>query len=72
MQTTLGHIEFKIDGSNKPFYADLMAFLGWTTLYDGAGTLDGAGVLGSAVREARACGSWTVPKLLGMTTTDRA
>lgn len=34
MQTTIGHIQFNVHQSSLPFYRDLMAFLGWQTLYD--------------------------------------
>lgn len=33
MQTHFAHIQFNVEPSNVPFYKDLMAFLGWQTLY---------------------------------------
>ena len=39
METRFGHIEFKIKAVNLPFYRDLFAFLGWSTLMDGDGIL---------------------------------
>ncbi len=35
MQTHIGHLQFNVNGANIAFYRDLMAFLGWQTLYDG-------------------------------------
>ncbi len=35
MQTQIGHIQFNIDGTNIAFYRELLAFLGWQTIYDG-------------------------------------
>jgi len=43
MQTDLGHIQFNIRPANAPFYKDLMAFLGWQTLYEDEGVLGVAG-----------------------------
>lgn len=34
MHTHVGHIQFNVHAANLPFYRDLMAFLGWQTLYD--------------------------------------
>ncbi len=34
MQTHLGHIQLNIQLANLPFYKDLLAFLGWQTLYE--------------------------------------
>ena len=39
MRTQFGHIQFNVRPANLPFYRDLMAFLGWQTLYDGEGML---------------------------------
>lgn len=33
MQTRLAHIQFNVRPENVPFYRDLMAFLGWETLF---------------------------------------
>lgn len=35
MQTTLGHIVFGVKAENLQFYKELMAFLGWQTVYGG-------------------------------------
>ena len=43
MQTQLGHIQFNVRPENISFYRDLMAFLGWSTIYDGEGMLGVAG-----------------------------
>lgn len=45
MQTRIGHIQFNIRAANLSFYKDLMAFLGWQTIYDAEGVL---GVLGQS------------------------
>lgn len=45
MQTTISHIQFNVRPENVPFYRDLMAFLGWQTIYDGDGML-GVGAAG--------------------------
>ncbi len=34
MQTHLAHIQFNVRPANVPFYKDLMAFLGWQTIFD--------------------------------------
>ncbi len=39
MQTRLSHIQINVRPANISFYRDLMAFLGWQTLYDGEGML---------------------------------
>ena len=44
MQTGLAHIQFNVQAANLPFYQDLMAFLGWHTIYAGEGML---GVVGT-------------------------
>jgi len=36
MQTQLGHVLFSVRPANMPFYRDLLAFLGWNSLYDSA------------------------------------
>ena len=35
MQTHIGHLQFTVNGANIAFYRELMAFLGWQTIYDG-------------------------------------
>ena len=39
MQTTISHIQLNVRPANVPFYRDLMAFLGWQTIYDAEGML---------------------------------
>ncbi len=39
MQTHLGHIQFNVQPANLQFYKDLMAFLGWQTIYEVEGML---------------------------------
>ena len=39
MQTHLGHIQFNVQPANLPFYKDLLAFLGWQTLFEMEGML---------------------------------
>src|SRR5690349_14066500 len=39
MQTHLGHIQFNVQPANLPFYKDLLAFLGWKTLFEMEGML---------------------------------
>ncbi len=39
MHTHLAHIQFNVHPENVPFYRNLMAFLGWKTLYDSEGML---------------------------------
>jgi catechol 2,3-dioxygenase-like lactoylglutathione lyase family enzyme len=39
MQTQLSHMQINVRPANMPFYRDLMAFLGWQTLYDVEGML---------------------------------
>jgi catechol 2,3-dioxygenase-like lactoylglutathione lyase family enzyme len=34
MQTRLGHLVFGVQPANLAFYRELLAFLGWQTLYD--------------------------------------
>ena len=48
MQTHLGHILFNVRPDNMPFYKDLMAFLGWQTLYEGDGMLGVGGKNGES------------------------
>ena len=33
MQTQIGHIQFNVRQTTLPFYKELLAFLGWQTLY---------------------------------------
>ncbi len=49
MKSQLGHIELKINAANVPFYKDLMAFLGWDTLYEGDGMLGVGGTNGASL-----------------------
>jgi len=39
MHTHLGHIQFNVQPANLPFYKDLLAFLGWKTLFEMDGML---------------------------------
>ena len=39
MQTHLTHIQFNVQPGNVAFYKDLLAFLGWQSLYEGEGML---------------------------------
>jgi catechol 2,3-dioxygenase-like lactoylglutathione lyase family enzyme len=39
LQTYLGHLEVRVRPANLSFYADLMGFLGWKTLYADDGTV---------------------------------
>ena len=39
MQTQLSHLQFNVRPENMSFYADLLAYLGWQTLYAGEGML---------------------------------
>ncbi|HZU78004.1 MAG TPA: VOC family protein [Dehalococcoidia bacterium] len=48
MQSRLGHMQFNVRPENMPFYRDLMGFLGWQSLYDGAGSEAGEPMLGVA------------------------
>jgi catechol 2,3-dioxygenase-like lactoylglutathione lyase family enzyme len=43
MQTRLAHIQFNVRPEHVPFYRDLMAFLGWETLFANEGMLGVAG-----------------------------
>lgn len=58
MQTQLGHVLFAVAPANLAFYRDLMAFLGWQTIYEGEGMLgvgDSNGVslwFGAATKDA--------------------
>ena len=49
MQTHLAHIQFNVDPANVPFYQDLMAFLGWETLYANEGMLGVGGQNGDSL-----------------------
>ena len=49
MKSQLGHLQVNIDPANLPFYKDLMAFLGWDTLYDGDGMLGVGGTNGASL-----------------------
>ncbi|MGI8854522.1 MAG: VOC family protein [Thermomicrobiales bacterium] len=39
MSTHLAHIQFNVHAEHVPFYRDLMAFLGWKTLFENEGML---------------------------------
>ncbi len=39
MQTHFAHIQLNVRPGNIPFYRDLMAFLGWQTIYEAEGML---------------------------------
>ncbi len=54
MKTTLYHLQVNIDTANTPFYRDLLAFLGWDTLYDADG------IFGAAAENAASL--WFVPQ----------
>ena len=43
MQTYFSHIQFNIQPANLPFYRELMAFLGWQTIFDAEKMLGVAG-----------------------------
>ena len=49
MQTHLAHLQFNVRPANMPFYRELMAFLGWRTIYDGDGMLGVAGGHGESL-----------------------
>lgn len=49
MRTHLAHIQFNVRSANVAFYRDLLAFLGWQTLYDGEGMLGMAGKGGESL-----------------------
>ena len=60
MQTKLSHIQVNVRAENLPFYKDLMAFLGWQSLYDDANMLGVAGQSGDSlwfVGEAKEVGN---------------
>ena len=43
MQSRLAHIQLNVQPANLPFYRELMAFLGWQTIYSDDQTLAVAG-----------------------------
>jgi catechol 2,3-dioxygenase-like lactoylglutathione lyase family enzyme len=49
VQSALGHIQVNVRPDNLPFYRDLMAFLGWKTLYEGDGMLGAEGTNGASL-----------------------
>ena len=49
MHTRLAHIQFNVRPDNVSFYADLMAFLGWSTLYANEGMVGVAGQSGDSL-----------------------
>jgi len=59
VKTHLGHIEIRVKPENLGFYADLMAFLGWSTLYQddamlGVGPGEGASLWFAALANSSA------------------
>jgi catechol 2,3-dioxygenase-like lactoylglutathione lyase family enzyme len=48
MQSTFSHIQFNVRAENVPFYAELLGFLGWQTLFAGEGFLGVAGKHGES------------------------
>ena len=49
MQTQFSHLQLNVRPENMPFYNDLMAFLGWQTLFAGEGMLGVAGKNGESL-----------------------
>lgn len=49
MQTHFAHIQFNVQPANLPFYKELMAVLGWRTLYDAEGMLGVAATSGGSL-----------------------
>ena len=49
MQTGLYHLQVNINAANRGFYKDLMAFLGWKTLYEDDATLGVEGNNGASL-----------------------
>lgn len=49
MKSHLAHVIINVTPENLAFYRELMAFLGWSTLYDGHGHLGTSGANGSSV-----------------------
>lgn len=43
MKSGLYHLQVNIDPANTAFYKELLAFLGWNTLYEGEGVLGMSG-----------------------------
>jgi len=43
VKTALAHLQLNVRPANLPFYKELMAFLGWQTLYEDEGMLGVAG-----------------------------
>ena len=39
MQTVFSHLQINVRPENMPFYRDLMAFLGWPTIYETEGMI---------------------------------
>lgn len=50
VSTQLGHIQFNVQPGNLSFYRDLMAFLGWATIYEAEGALGVMAMMGESVR----------------------
>ncbi|MGN6756135.1 MAG: VOC family protein [Thermomicrobiales bacterium] len=49
MQTQFSHLQLNVRPENVPFYKDLMAFLGWQTLFANEGMLGVAGKNGESL-----------------------
>jgi catechol 2,3-dioxygenase-like lactoylglutathione lyase family enzyme len=49
MHTHLAHIQFNIRPEHVPFYRDLMAFIGWQSLFENEGMLGVAGKNGESL-----------------------
>src|SRR5712692_9605680 len=49
MQSSLGHIQFNVRAASVPFYKDLMAFLGWQSIYEEEGMLGVGGSTGASL-----------------------
>ncbi|MGI8926712.1 MAG: hypothetical protein ACR2HN_08735 [Tepidiformaceae bacterium] len=49
MQTQLGHIEVKVAPGNLAFYRELMAFLGWSTIFENEEILGVGGSSGASL-----------------------
>lgn len=49
MQTGLGHLQINIQPRHQPFYKDVMAFLGWTSVHESEGILGVQGTNGASL-----------------------
>ena len=50
MHTTLAHLQVNIRGENLPFYRELVAALGWATLYEDETMLGASGANNASLR----------------------